>query len=143
MPALLFVPSIDHIVATTTISGRVMNNRADVIISTPEGEFLATSNHGVVSQGSRRGALAINVEDKEGGQGSGPGTGDHSVNSAASAWRSRCLVPCMLSRVATVPLTPQKVLNRVLLYARPKEDLNRVSWRQTGRQVLLTQVRVR
>ena len=67
VPALLFVPSIDHIVAATTISGRVMNNRADVITPAPEGEFLATSNYGVVPQGPYRGALATNVEDKEGG----------------------------------------------------------------------------
>ena len=66
MPALLFVPSIDHIVATTTISGRVMNNRSDVINLVPEGEFLDTPDHGVISKGGRRGVLAIYVEDKEG-----------------------------------------------------------------------------
>ena len=67
MPALLFVPSMDHIVAATTISGRAMNNRADVITPAPEVEFLAASNYGFVSQGPHRGALATDVEDKEGG----------------------------------------------------------------------------
>ena len=66
MPALPFVPSIDHIVATTTISGRVMNNRPDVINSAPEGEFLGTPDRGAISRGGHRGVLAIDVEDEEG-----------------------------------------------------------------------------
>ena len=66
MPALLFVPSVDHTVATTTISGRVMNNRSDVINFAPEGEFLDTPDRGVISRGGHRGVLAIDVEDKEG-----------------------------------------------------------------------------
>ena len=66
MPALPFVPSIDHIVATTTVSGRVMNNRSDVINFAPKGEFLNTPDRGVMFGGGHRGVLAIDVEDKEG-----------------------------------------------------------------------------
>ena len=67
----LFVPSIDHIVAATTDSGPMMNDRPDAITSSPEGDLQAASNVGPVSQGSQGGwmmvLMPVYVEDEEGG----------------------------------------------------------------------------
>ena len=67
VPPLHLIPPIDHIVAATTVSGRIRNDRSDVITSSSEGDLQAASNYGPVSQGPRRGVLAPNVENEEGG----------------------------------------------------------------------------